>query len=108
MEVVNATFVDEGKKILTPCLLKVTKMGVKQTIGKRARTGFRLGKFLQGVSKAVPIIMKQDRYGLGYKPNAKPRRKMMKMNRERRMASLEGTIVEGEHMVFPHLRETFY
>ena len=24
------------------------------------------------------------------------------------MASLKGTIVEGEHMVFPHLRETFY
>ena len=33
---------------------------------------------------------------------------MMKMKRERKMASLEGVIVEVEHMVFPHLRETFY
>ena len=35
-EVVNATFFVEGKKILTPCLSKVTKIGVKQTVGKGA------------------------------------------------------------------------
>ena len=44
--------------------------------------------------------MKQDRYGLGYKPNAKARSKMMNMKRERRIANLEGATVEGEHMVF--------
>ena len=32
----------------------------------------------------------------------------MNLRREKKIASLEGTIVEGEHMVFPHLRETFY
>ena len=52
--------------------------------------------------------MKQDQYGLGYKPNAKARSKMMKMKREKRMASLEGTIVKREYMVFPHLCESFY
>ena len=36
LEVVNATFVEEGKKILTPCFSKVTKMGVKQTVDKKA------------------------------------------------------------------------
>ena len=49
--------------------------------------------------------MKQDLYGLGYKLNAKVRRKM---KRERTMANLEGAIVEGEHMVFLQLHETFY
>ena len=108
LEVINATFVCKGKKILTPRLSKVTKMGVKQTVSKRAQVGFRLEKFLQGESKAIPVIMMQDYYGLGYKPNAKAKSKMMKMKRERKMASLEGVIVEVEHMVFPHLRETFY
>ena len=50
----------------------------------------------------MPIIMKQDRYGLGYKSNAKVRSNMMKMKREKRMASLVGVTVEGEHMVFLH------
>ena len=57
LEVINATFVCKGKKILTPRLSKVTKMGVKQTVSKRAQVGFRLEKFLQGESKAIPVIM---------------------------------------------------
>ena len=52
--------------------------------------------------------MKQDRYRLGYKSNAKARSKMMKMKRERKMASLMGAIVEEEHIVSPHVHETFY
>ena len=32
----------------------------------------------------------------------------MKLKREKRIASLEGMSVGGEHMVFPHIRETFY
>ena len=36
LEVVNATFVRIGKKILTPQLLEVTKMRIKQTVGKGA------------------------------------------------------------------------
>ena len=38
---------------------------------------------MQVASKAIPIIMKQDHYGLGYKPNEKEKSKMMKMKRER-------------------------
>ena len=52
--------------------------------------------------------MKYDHYGLRYKPNAKSPNKMMKMRKEKRIASLVGASVEWEHMVFPHIRETFY
>ena len=54
------------------------------------------------------VVMKQNRHGLGYKPDAKERKKQMKNQIEKRMVSLKGTTVEGKHMVFPHLRETFY
>ena len=43
-EVVNATFVHEGKKISTPRLSKVTKMGVKQTVGKGSISWIRAWK----------------------------------------------------------------
>ena len=52
--------------------------------------------------------MKYDHYGLRYKPNAKSPNKMMKMRKEKRIASLVGASVKGKHMVFPHIRETFY
>ena len=56
----------------------------------------------------VPVIMKYDRYRLGYKPNAKSHNKMMKLRREKRIASPVDALVEGKHMVFSHIRETFY
>ena len=65
LEVVSATFVGEGKRISTPCLSKVIKMRVKQTVRKGSRPKFELGKCLQGASKVVLVTMKQDRYGLG-------------------------------------------
>ena len=52
--------------------------------------------------------MKYDRYGLGYKPNAKIQSKMMRLKIEKMIANLVGVLVEAEHMVFPHIRETFY
>ena len=97
-----------GKKVSIPCLSNVTKKRVKQTVVKGARAGFELGKFLQGSLKAVPIIIKYDCYVLGYKPDAKSHNKMMKLRREKRIDSLVGASIEGEHMVFPHIRETFY
>ena len=33
---------------------------------------------------------------------------MVKLRREKRITSLLGTSVEGQHMVFPHIRETLY
>ena len=102
LEVVNATFVGEGKKILTPRLSKVFKMRIKQIIEKGVRASLGLGNFLQGTSKAMLVVMKQDRYGLGYKPDGNERKKQMKNRREKRMTNLKGTIVEGKLMVFPH------
>ena len=52
--------------------------------------------------------MKYDHYGLGYKPNAKSHNKMMKLRKDKKIASLVGASIEGERMVFPHIRETFY
>ena len=53
LKVVNATFVGIGKKVPIPHLSNVTKRGVKQTVGKGARVGFELEKFLQGSLRAV-------------------------------------------------------
>ena len=33
---------------------------------------------------------------------------MMKLKRDKRIASLMGASIQREHMVFPHIRETFY
>ena len=105
---VNATFVGIGKRVLIPHLSNVTKRGVKQTMGMRERARFELRNFLQASLRAMPIIMKYDRYGLGYKTNTKSHNKMMKLRREKRIASLMGVSVKMEHMVFPHICETFY
>ena len=45
LEVVNTTFVEKCQKILTPRLLKVSKIGIKQIIGKRVQAGLGLGNF---------------------------------------------------------------
>ena len=83
-------------------------MGVKHTIEKKARAGLGLEKYLQGKSTTMPVIMRKDCYGLGYKPNGKERKKQVKNRIERRMASLEHREVEGEPMSFLPLRETFH
>ena len=97
LEVVNATFVGIGKRVPIPHLSNVIKREVKQTVGKGAQAGFKLEKFLQGSFRVMPVIMKYDRYGLGYKPNAKIHNKMMKLRREKRIASLVSALVQGEH-----------
>ncbi|XWS11637.1 hypothetical protein CRYUN_Cryun37aG0015900 [Craigia yunnanensis] len=58
IEVVNMTFVRERLKIPTPCLSRITRMRVKQTIRKGVKAGLGLGKYLQGTSKAMSIMMK--------------------------------------------------
>ena len=59
---VNATFVKEGQKIMTPRLSKVARMRIKQIIGKIVQAGLGLGNFLQGMNKVIIVVMKQDRY----------------------------------------------
>ncbi|XP_052486345.1 uncharacterized protein LOC128041071 [Gossypium raimondii] len=77
LEFVNATFVIERSKIPEPKISKATSMSLQLTMGKGALPGKGLGKYLQGRVEVPILVNKQDHYGLGYKPNARERRKEM-------------------------------
>ena len=107
LEFVNATFVIEMSKIPEPKISKATSMSLQLTMGKGALPGRGLGKYLQG-RVGVPILVnKQDRYGLGYKPNARERRKEMEKKQEKRRAHLGGIEVKWGPITFPHISKTF-
>ncbi|KAE8692135.1 hypothetical protein F3Y22_tig00110858pilonHSYRG00062 [Hibiscus syriacus] len=107
LEFVNATFVAEGKMIPKPRLSKCTKMEVKQTLGRGAKTGRGFGKHLQGKINPVILISKLEQFGLGFQPNYHEKRKEIQKKRERRLARLTGSEFQREPMVFPPLYHTF-
>ncbi|KAK8505746.1 hypothetical protein V6N12_024729 [Hibiscus sabdariffa] len=107
LEFVNATFIAEGNRIPVPKLSKTTRMGIKLTVGKGVRVGRGFGKYLQGRVNAPMLANKQDRFGLGYRPDARQRRAEMIKRQERRKARLSGTDVKWEPMTFPPLSKTF-
>ncbi|KAA3486823.1 Gag-pro-like protein [Gossypium australe] len=106
-EFVNATFIIEGNKIPAPKISKTTKMGLQLTVGKGALPGRGLGRCLQGKAKAPMLKDKRDCYGLGFKPNARQRRKEIEKKQERRRARLSGEEVKWEPIAFPHISKTF-
>ncbi|KAA3485545.1 RNA-directed DNA polymerase (Reverse transcriptase), Ribonuclease H-like protein [Gossypium australe] len=65
-EFINATFVVEGNKIPTPKLSRNTKMGIKLTVGKGARAEKGLGKYQQGIVRALKPVHHKARYGMMY------------------------------------------
>ncbi|KAE8694017.1 hypothetical protein F3Y22_tig00110788pilonHSYRG00276 [Hibiscus syriacus] len=71
LEYVNAMFVAEGKKIPKPRLSNCTKMGLKLTLGRGAKTGKGFGRRLQGLVGPIYPVTKRDRFGLGYQPTLK-------------------------------------
>ncbi|XP_017636780.1 uncharacterized protein LOC108478831 [Gossypium arboreum] len=75
LEFVNATFIAEGSKILVPKLSKTTRMSLQLTIGKGALPGRGLGRHLQGRVETLMPKDKKDRFDLGFKPDAKQRRR---------------------------------
>ncbi|KAK5832277.1 hypothetical protein PVK06_016078 [Gossypium arboreum] len=75
LEFVNATFVTEGNRIPTPKLSRNTKMGVKLTVGKGARARKGLGRYLQGIVRALKLVHHKARYGLGFQSDIRQRRK---------------------------------
>ncbi|XP_052490018.1 uncharacterized protein LOC128042606 [Gossypium raimondii] len=77
LKFVNTTFILEGNKIPMSRISKTTKMG--------------LGKYLQGQVEAPVLKDKQDRFGLGYKPDARQKRIEQEKKRERRRARLTGS-----------------
>ena len=62
-------YVKEEAKVPVPKLSKVTHLGIKQVLGKGARTEKGLGKRLQGMLRPITVIQKKDRFGLRYKPD---------------------------------------
>ncbi|XP_052484906.1 uncharacterized protein LOC128039989 [Gossypium raimondii] len=107
LKFVNATFILEGSKIPMPRISKTTRMGLQLTVGRGALPKKGLGKYLQGQVEAPVVKDKQDRFGLGYKPDARQRKIEQEKKRERRRARLTGDEVELEPMTFPHLSKTF-
>ncbi|XP_052490856.1 uncharacterized protein LOC128043076 [Gossypium raimondii] len=107
LEFVNATFVTEGKKIPMPSISRATRMGLQMTVGKRVVPERGLGRCLQGKIEAPVVKDKQDRFGLGFKPNVKQRKKELEKRQDRRKARLNGKEVDWEPMAFPHISRTF-
>ncbi|XP_012435382.2 uncharacterized protein LOC105762003 [Gossypium raimondii] len=74
---------------------------------KGSFTEKRIGEVLQGRVEAPMLKDKQDRFGLGYKPDARQKRLEQEKKRVRRRARLTGDEVKWEPMTFPHLSKTF-
>ncbi|KAK5839539.1 hypothetical protein PVK06_008340 [Gossypium arboreum] len=104
---VNVTFIIEGNKIPMPRLSETTRMGLRLTVGKGALPGRGLGRYLQGRINVPMMKDKQDRFGLGFKPDMKQRKKELEKKQERRRARLSGGEIEWEPMIFPHISKTF-
>ncbi|XP_016755293.1 uncharacterized protein [Gossypium hirsutum] len=107
LEFVNATFIAEGSKILVPKLSKTTRMSLQLTIGKGALPGRGLGRHLQGRVETPMPKDKKDRFGLGFKPDAKQRRRELGKKQEKRRARLTEEEIKWEPMTFPHISKTF-
>ncbi|KAK5834914.1 hypothetical protein PVK06_010594 [Gossypium arboreum] len=75
LEFVNATFVAEGNRIPAPKLSRNTRMGVKLTVGRGARARKGLGRYLQGIVRALKPVHHKARYGLRFQPDMRQRRK---------------------------------
>ncbi|XP_052885749.1 uncharacterized protein LOC108485269 [Gossypium arboreum] len=90
LEFVNATFIAEGSKILVPKLSKTTRMSLQLTFGKGALPGRGLGRHLQGRTETPMLKDKRDRFDLGFKLNAKQKRREQEKKQERRRARLTG------------------
>ena len=73
--------------------------------GARAEKG--LGKRLQGMLRAITVIQKKDRFGLGYKPNRQERQRFLEEKRQKRVASFLGKEAESMKMDIPPLSSSF-
>ncbi|KAA3466685.1 cytochrome P450 CYP749A22-like protein [Gossypium australe] len=82
-------------------------MGLQLTVGKGALPGKGLKKYLQRRVEAPILTDKQDRFGLGYKPDKRQKKKELEKKQERRRVRLSGGEVKWEPMTFPHISRTF-
>ncbi|XP_040950910.1 uncharacterized protein [Gossypium hirsutum] len=82
-------------------------MGLQLIVENGALSERGLRKYLYGGVEVPVLTDKRDYFGLGYKPNAKQKRKEAEKRQERRRARLSGAEIKWEPMSFPHISETF-
>ncbi|KAA3483325.1 hypothetical protein EPI10_005509 [Gossypium australe] len=75
--------------------------------GKGALPGKGLGRYLQGRVEAPMLQDKRDRFGLGFKPDARQRKNEIEKKQERRRTRLSREEFKWEPMTFPHISKTF-
>ncbi|XP_016676472.1 uncharacterized protein [Gossypium hirsutum] len=107
LEFVNAIFISEGSELLVPRIARATRMALQMMAEKRALPGKGLGKYLQEGTQIPELKEKRDRFGLGFKPDYKQRRKEIEKRQEGKRACLNRREVEWESMTFPLISQTF-
>ncbi|XP_017613611.1 uncharacterized protein LOC108458720 [Gossypium arboreum] len=107
LEFANATSISEGSELPVPRIARATRMALQMMARKGALPGRGLGKYLQGGIQIPKLIEKKDRFGLGFKPDYKQRRKDIEKRQERRRARLDGREVGWELITFPPISKTF-
>ncbi|KAA3468856.1 hypothetical protein EPI10_014704 [Gossypium australe] len=107
LEIINAIFVVEGNKIPMPKISKTTKMVLQLTVEKGALLGKGLERHLQGKVDVSLLKDKRDCFGLGFKPDARQRKKEIKKKQERRRARLSEEEIKWEPMIISHISKTF-
>ncbi|XP_052874528.1 uncharacterized protein LOC128280419 [Gossypium arboreum] len=106
-EFVNATFISEGSELPVPKIARATRMALQMMVGKGALPGRGLREYLQRGTQISELKKKRDRFGLGFKPDYKQRRKEVEKRQERKRARLNGREVEWEPITFPPISQTF-
>ncbi|XP_039068368.1 uncharacterized protein LOC120214569 [Hibiscus syriacus] len=94
------TFTDGGMR-------SCTKMTVRETLEKRAKIGKGLDRCLQGTLHPKFVMIKSDRFGLGFEPDSQQRKKELKRRCEVRRARLKREDIPWDRMFFPPLKSSF-
>ena len=84
-----------------------TWMSQKQTIGKRDKTVYSVGKNLQGIKKVVLIAPKHNHCGLGYQSGNREKNGRIGKQRENRMAIFKVQKNSDRPLIVPPLHQTF-
>ena len=66
-----------------------------------------LGHKGQGMRRLIEFEMKEDTFGLGFKPTRADRARMAQTLKERRLARLEGRVAGMGRLIIKSLQETF-
>ncbi|XP_052479611.1 uncharacterized protein LOC105801050 [Gossypium raimondii] len=91
---VEEDIIATGDKIPVPRISKTMKMGLQLMVGMGALLGRVLGRHLQGRVEAPVLKDKFDRFGLGYRPDMKQKKKEIEKRQERIRARLSGKEVK--------------